>query len=214
MRVLIAIPTFENISPDTFKSVYDMDKGGHECMFEFVRGHDCAAARNKIADKALGLEAEWLFMVDGDVTVPQDALLNLLSHDVDCVSGYYLRRREDNLPSGLTCAHKLLDANGREHFNYTLENSYAADELAEMRGRGECLVEAHGFGMGCVLVRADVFNRVRYPWFKWVNYENEKRTVLTEDYYFCEELRKAGIKRYVDTRVACGHMFRRIEEAN
>lgn len=214
MRVLIAIPTFENIAPDTFKSVYDMDKGEHECLFEFVRGHDCAAARNKIADKVLELGADWLFMVDGDVTLPKDALLNLLSHDVDCVSGYYLRREEDNTPSDLTIAYKLLDENGNEHFNYTLESAYTKDELADMRHRGDYLVEVHGFGMGCTLARAYLFGRVKYPWFKWVNYANEKRDVLTEDFYFCEELRKAGIPRYVDTRVACGHMFRRIEEAN
>ncbi|MBR3158445.1 MAG: hypothetical protein IKF14_04995 [Atopobiaceae bacterium] len=213
MRVLIAIPTFENITPDTFKSVYDMDKGGHECLFEFVRGYDCAAARNKIAEKALELGADFLMMVDGDVTVPKDALLNLLSHDADCVSGYYLRRGKDNEPSGRTCAYKLLDDAGKPHFNYTVESAYMKDELAEIRCRGEHFVEIHGCGMGCILVRTSVFNRVKYPWFKWVNYENGPRNVLTEDLYFCEELRKAGIPRYVDTRVACGHLFRRIEEA-
>jgi len=213
MRVLIAIPTFENISPDTFKSVWDMDKGGHECLFDFVRGHDCAAARNKIAAKAQESGADWLLMVDGDVTVPKDALLNLLSHDVDCVGGFYLRRNEANMPSDLTCAYKLLDEHGRAHFNYTLESSYAKGELSDMRERGEYLVEIHGCGMGCILVRTDVFGRIGYPWFKWINYPNGRRDVLTEDLYFCEELRNAGIPRYLDTRVACGHLFRRIEEA-
>lgn len=211
MRVLIAIPTFENISPDTFKSVWDMDKPC-ECLFEFVRGHDCAAARNRIASRALELGADRLMMVDGDVTVPRDALSNLLAHDVDCVSGFYLRRNEDNEPGDRTCAYKLLDDKGREHFNYTVESAYTRGELAGMRSGGRHLVEAHGFGMGCVLVKTSVFDRVRRPWFKWVNYDNGN--VLTEDFYFCEELRKAGVKRYVDTRVACGHLFRRIEEAS
>lgn len=210
MRVLIAVPTFENISPDTFKSVYDMDKPC-ECMFEFVRGHDCAAARNRIADMALELGADRLMMVDGDVTVPRDALLNLLSHDVDCVSGFYLRRGEDNTPSDRTCAYKLLDEHGKAHFNYTVESAYVKGELSELRGRGDYLVEVHGFGMGCVLVKTGVFDRVKRPWFKWVNYANGD--VLTEDFYFCEELRMAGIPRHVDTRVACGHMFRKVEEA-
>ena len=54
-KVLIAVPTFENITPDTFKALWDMDKGEHEVLFEFIRGHDCATARNKIVDKALEL---------------------------------------------------------------------------------------------------------------------------------------------------------------
>ena len=29
-RILIAVPTFETIYPDTYKSIWDLDKGGHE----------------------------------------------------------------------------------------------------------------------------------------------------------------------------------------
>lgn len=212
MNVLIAIPTFENITPDTYKALWDMDKPC-ECAFEFVRGHDCATARNRIAQKALDGGYDRLMMVDNDVTVPADALSNLLSHDVDCVSGFYLHRNEDNTPSDRTCVCKLLDASGHAYFNYPLESEYTKGDMADMRERGEYLVEIHGGGTGCVLIKTDVFNRVRYPWFDWVNYRDAHRGMLSEDLYFCEELRKKGIPRYVDTRVACGHLFRRIEEA-
>ena len=212
-KVLIAIPTFENITPDTFKAIWDMDKGGHEVSFEFVRGYDCATARNKIAQKALDGGHELLMMVDNDVTPPSDALVNLASHGVDCASGFYLHRNASNEPSDRTCVCRLNDRNGKAYFNYPAESEYTVGELADMRGRGENLVEIHGGGMGCVLVRTDVFRRVAYPWFDWVNYRDERRNTLSEDLYFCEELRKKGIPRYVDTRVACGHLFRRIEEA-
>ena len=49
MKILIAVPTFETIYPDTYKSIFDLDKGDHEVLFEFVRGYDCATARNSIA---------------------------------------------------------------------------------------------------------------------------------------------------------------------
>lgn len=212
-RVLIAIPTFESITPDTFKALWDMDRGGHEVSFEFVRGYDCATARNKIAQKALDGGYELLMMVDNDVTPPSDALVNLASHGVDCVSGFYLHRNAANEPSDRTCACRLNDRNGKAYFNYPAESEYTVGELADMRGRGENLVEIHGGGMGCVLVRTDVFRRVAYPWFDWVNYRDERRNTLSEDLYFCEELRKKGIPRHVDTRVACGHLFRKIEEA-
>ena len=37
--------------------------------------------------------------------------------------------------------------------------------------------------------------------------------MLSEDLYFCENMRVHGIDRHADTRVACGHLFRRIETA-
>ena len=46
-KILIAIPTFENIMPETFKSIYDLDPCGNELSFEFVKGYDCARARSE-----------------------------------------------------------------------------------------------------------------------------------------------------------------------
>ena len=53
MRILVAVPTYENICPETFKSIYDLDKDGHQVDFEFVKGYDCPTARNNIAKKAI-----------------------------------------------------------------------------------------------------------------------------------------------------------------
>ena len=212
-KVLIAIPTFESITPDTFKALWDMDKGGHEVGFEFVRGYDCATARNRIAQITLDGGYEYVLMVDNDVTPPSDALANLLSHGADFVSGFYIHRNADNEPVDRTCVCKLKDSSGIEYFNYPLESEYTMQELAEERERGSYLVEIHGGGMGCALVSRKVFERLRYPWFDWVNYDDGNRGMLSEDLYFCEKMRKKKIPRYVDSRVACGHLFRRIVNA-
>lgn len=53
-KILIAIPTFENIMLETFKSIYDLNDCGHELTFEFIKGYDCARARNDIVNKANG----------------------------------------------------------------------------------------------------------------------------------------------------------------
>ena len=67
MRILIAVPTFENIYPDTFKSIYDLNTSGHDVIFEFVRGYDCATARNRIAQTAIDTNTDYVLMVDNDV---------------------------------------------------------------------------------------------------------------------------------------------------
>ena len=214
MRILIAVPTFESITPDTFKALWDLDKGEHECLFEFVRGYDCATARNKIAIKAQELGADYVLMVDNDVTPPRDALLNMLSHEVDVVLGFYAHRNQDNIYNGKTCVCKLLDESGKPYFNYPLETEWTAEELREKREAGEHLIQIHGGGMGCALIKVSVFDRLFYPWYDWVNYADDNRGMLSEDLYFCEKCKADFTPIYTDSRVACGHLMRRIQEVN
>lgn len=213
-RVLIAVPTFETITPDTFKALWDMDKGGHECLFEFIRGYDCSTARNKIAQKALEVGADYLLMVDNDVTPPKDALVNLMSHNVEICSGFYMHRDSStNAVTEQTCICKRQKPDGSYYFGYPRESEYTAQELREKRENGECLIEIHGGGMGCILIKVDVFAEVPYPWFDWVNY-GKGIGMLSEDLFFCESCRNEGYRLFADTRVACGHLLRRIEYVN
>lgn len=211
MKILIAVPTFENIYPDTFKSIYDLETSEHDVSFEYVRGYDCATARNRIAQMALDKKTDYVLMVDNDVVLPKDALINLLETPVDVCLGYYAHRDSDNRYRGRSCVCKLYDENGNKHFNYPLESEYTADELKELKDSGQFRVQIHGGGMGCAFIKTDVFNRIKYPWYDWVNYANEHRGMLSEDLYFCEGCRKNSIPIYTDTRVNCGHILRHIQ---
>lgn len=214
MKILIAVPTFENIYPDTFKSIYDLDTTGHETEFEFVRGYDCATARNHIAQMSLDKGADYVLMVDNDVVLPQDALQNLLDDPKKVCLGFYAHRDADNIYRGRTCVCKLYDDKGVKYFNYPLESEYMAEELRTMRDSSQYKVQIHGGGMGCALIYTDVFRKIEYPWYDWVNYKNGHRGMLSEDLYFCEACRKKGIPIYTDTRAVCGHLLRRIQFAD
>lgn len=210
MKILIAVPTFETIYPDTYKAIWDLDKGGHETVFEFVRGYDVATARNKIAKLAMKIQSDYVLMVDNDVTPPRDALVNLLEDAKDVCLGFYAHRDADNIFRGRTCVCKLEMDNGQHYYNYPLESEYTAEELADLRKRGDYKVRIHGGGMGCALIRTEMFRFIRYPWFDWVNYKSG--SMLSEDLYFCEQLKKKEIPIYTDTRVGCGHLLRHIQE--
>lgn len=205
MKILIAVPTFENIYPDTYKSIYDLDRGGHQLAFEFIRGYDCATARNRIAQRTIDTGADYVLMVDNDITLPRDVLLNLLDDPKDVCLGYYAHRDTDNIYRGRTCVCKT------GWFSYPLESEYTAVELKELRENGQYKIVIHGGGMGCALIRREVFERIPYPWYDWVNYDDANRMMLSEDLYFCEQCRMADIPIYTDTRAGCGHLFRHVQ---
>lgn len=211
MKILVAVPTFENIYPDTYKAIYNLDNCGHDLIFDFVRGYDCATARNNIAQKSLNLNVDYVLMVDNDVVLPPDALKNLLDDPKDVCLGYYAHRDTDNVYKGRTCICKLKMPNGENYFNYPLESEYTAEEMLRMKEAGEYKVHVHGGGMGCAFIKTDIFNRIPYPWYDWINYADNHRGMLSEDLFFCEQCKFNNIPIYTDTRVGCGHMMRYIQ---
>ena len=221
MKILIAVPTFESIFPDVFKAIYDLDEtyesefdpvAPNEYIFEFIRGYDVSAARNKIVEKALDLETDYILMVDNDVIIPNNTIELFLDNPVDVCLGAYAHRGKDNLYHGNTCICKYLDDDGERYFNYPLESQYTSKELIDMEAKGKYKIRIHGGGMGCAFIKTEVFDYIDYPWYRWVNYSDEERTVLSEDLSFCEQCRHAGIPIYVDTRIRAKHILRHAQE--
>lgn len=214
MKILIAVPTFETIYPVTFKSIWDLDRGGHEVLFDSVRGYDVATARNRIAQMALDLKTDYVLMVDNDVVLPKDALVKLLEDPKDIALGHYAHRGDDNLYHGRTCICKLNDDEGKAYYHFPLESEYTAQEMHDLASAGEKKIEVHGGGMGCALIRTSVFERATYPWYDWVNYGDANRGMLSEDLYFCVLCRNSGIPIHADVRVGCGHLLRHVQWPN
>ena len=150
-------------------------------------------------------------MVDNDVVLPKNALKLLLEDTEEVTLGYYAHRGNDNLYHGNTCICKLKDADGKDYYHYPLESEYTAEEMHAMADAGEAKVRIHGGGMGCALIRTDVFRKLTYPWYDWVNYGDKNRGMLSEDLYFCTQCIIAGIQLYTDVRVGCGHMLRHVQ---
>lgn len=211
MRILIAVPTYETIFPDTYKSLWDLDKDGNEVLFDSVRGYDVATARNKIAQKALDLETDYVLMVDNDVVLPRNALKLLLEDAHDVNLGYYAHRDTDNIYRGNTCICKLKDSDGKEYYHYPIESEYSAEEMHGMNNSSVKKIEVHGGGMGCALIKTEVFRKTSYPWYDWVNYGDANRGMLSEDLYFCSLCRASGIPIHADVRVGCGHLMRYVQ---
>lgn len=188
MKILIAVPTFENIQPEVFKAIYNL-KSEHELHFDYVRGYDCAQARNEIGKIAQAGNYDYVLMVDSDTIIPPDTIDLMLDTPVDICLGVCPRKNTKNGKSAIV----KLDA--PEY----LDNYYYS-ELPEGKTR------VKGGGFACALVKTTVFTELDYPWFQYVT--NEDWSTLSEDYCFCQNANLFEIEIWMDPRVRCGHLAR------
>lgn len=188
MRVLIAVPTFETISPETFKSIYGLRGCDYLPLFDFVRGYDCAKARNEICREAIDGGYDFVLMVDSDVVLPDDALETMLDEPVDVLLGCYPRK--------LSPSESELFKMGTKDFT----DRYLYNEIPGGR------FEVKGGGMGCALISVSLLREIGGGWFRYVEYGDGN--VLSEDLYFCVKVSDTGRKIFADGRVKCGHSWR------
>lgn len=182
-KILIAIPSKNDICAETFKSIYDLEvPEGYETEFQYFYGYQVDQVRNLIADWAMNYD--YLFAVDHDMTFPPDTLKKLLSHDKDIVSGLYRQR----LP---TQTIEIFDFN------------YRHIPIEQLVNRG--LIEVGGCGFGCVLVKSEVFMKMQYPHFLYQS-ALDHRDTKSEDTYFCKKARGLGFTVWADTSIMCGHI--------
>lgn len=137
-------------------------------------------SRSTLVRLALSKGATHLLWLDTDMTFPKDALLRLMGHNADIVGVNYSKRRQPLEPTAI----KRLDA-----------DKQIVSRLYSAGCTGTEEVDAIGFG--CVLVRAEVFEKVPPPGFRTI-YSEKHAAWIGEDTYFCEKARKAGFKVLVD----------------
>lgn len=146
-------------------------------------------ARNLLVHKMLNGNWTHLLMLDSDMVFPAGLLGKLLSHNVDIVGGFYLRKVRGNLPTMMR-----LDDNGQPMSHWP-----------EQR-----LEQVDGIGTGAILVRRNVFETLDPPWFYYrpVDHKHNTHKVeqVSEDYVFCENARAAGYTIHVDGSAICGHV--------
>lgn len=140
------------------------------------------SARNNLAQRALTeFEADYMLWIDSDMTFPPDLLQRLMAHDRDICGATYCRR----VPP-----YNLL-----------------GDELGDGAEHG--LVEMRTMPGGCMLVKADVYRKLKWPWY-WETYNvvHGERKIGSEDYQFCMKAIKAGYKIWCDMDVTreIGHI--------
>jgi hypothetical protein len=177
-----------------------MEKPRHLFMWpEQINGQDVTGTaknidqiRNSLVDRALSSGCTHVLMMDTDQCYRTTTMIRrLFSHEKAVVGARVHRRYPPFDP--------LLFRWDDEAKKYT---TFSFDEAETAIDAGE-LVEVDATGAGCVLFDTQVFFDIEPPWFEFGLRDGRP---VGEDITFCEKLRSAGHRIFVDTSIDIQHL--------
>jgi len=134
--------------------------------------------REKLIEEAKLINSDYVLWLDSDMVLPSTTAIRLLEHNQDIVGCNYLKRTKPLKP----VAYKNI-GDWDSFLPLTIE---------------ENLVEVEGVGMGCILMKTEIFNKIRKPYFEFT-YNEKSDDWLGEDFNLLKKLREVGYKVYIDT---------------
>jgi hypothetical protein len=146
-------------------------------------------ARERLAESALEIGAEYLFMVDDDMMCPVDLFYQLQANNKDICAALAFTRNPD---------HKAVCYEVKEGFDSTSRTSFGFTKFVQNYPRNT-LFECDAVGFGAVLIRTEVFRKTPKPWFFGM-------AQTGEDVTLCLKAKKAGFGVWMDSRIKLGHL--------
>jgi hypothetical protein len=137
--------------------------------------------RERLATMAIDLDAEYMLWLDSDMVFPATTAVRLLAHNEDIVCANYIRRQ---LPAKGVAYETIGD----------WENPLPFDVQDE-------LVTVEGIGMGCVLMKTEIFTQLAKPWFEF-GWSPESNDFLGEDMILWQKIAALGYSIKVDTALS------------
>jgi hypothetical protein len=143
--------------------------------------------REQLATAAIELDSEYVLWLDSDMTFPATTAVRMLAHNEPVVAANYVRRTSP--------------LKGVAYKSIGNWNSWLSFDKTEF------LAEVEGVGMGCFLMKTEIFSKIAKPWFEF-KWSSESNDYLGEDMLLCEKIANAGYKIKVDT--ALSHEIRHL----
>ena len=141
---------------------------------------------------------DYILWIDSDMVFEPEDLFKLIDHDKDVVSGMY--KMSDNI--NYATVEKMDEEFFEQWMHYPFLNQKTIDQK---EGK---LFKADYTGMGFMLVKYGVFEKMKYPYFyprkqEWPQYGWEE--FVWDDVEFCLRVKEAGFDVWVDPGVRLGH---------
>jgi hypothetical protein len=137
--------------------------------------------RERLIDQAISLNSEWVLWLDSDMMFPPTTLIRLLSHNQDVIACNYMKR---GYPF------KTVTYSDLSNWENWIPITYS-DEL----------IDAEATGMGCLLMKTSIFNKLKKPYFEY-SYQKEHNDWLGEDFTLFKKLNKLGYQLKIDMNLS------------
>lgn len=137
--------------------------------------------RENLINQAIEVKSEWALWLDSDMMFPPTTLLRMLAHNQDIVACNYMKR---SYPFKSVA---FMDTNDWESW-VPLQSE---DEL----------LTVDAIGMGCVLMRTSVFEKLNRPYFEYT-YQPKTKDWGGEDFTLFKKFNKVGHQVKVDMNLS------------
>ena len=195
MKITIAIVTNRQVQPKTLKSLLELvaNNKSHELHFVVAtEGYTTAQGRIYCVVQAMKNKSDWILYVDDDMTFEPNALEVLMETGKEIVGVNSYSRV---LPLSTTVMQMDKDGKYKDPSKHMPYEMKVPEEL----------FEALAIGMGVALIKMEVFEKIKKPWFKF-DMHPEGWMKQGEDAWFCSQARKVGYKIWVQPKVKVGHL--------
>jgi hypothetical protein len=157
---------------------------------------------NKFLKEADSLGADYLMLLDDDVT-PDEDLLSMVENNVPICSGVAFVFNGEEIVC--TASNYQNGKDGKPKRNE--KGELLKPEGVRLHGGDLDVIPVDFVGGGCVLIRTDVLKKFKergvIPYA--FDYNTEGIVWQGEDYHFCKKAKELGFQTYVDRRHVCGH---------
>jgi hypothetical protein len=137
--------------------------------------------RERLIEQAIEVKSEWVLWLDSDMMFPSTTLLRLLAHKQDIVACNYMKRSQPF--KSVT----FMDTNDWESW-------------VPIKSEDE-LLTVEATGMGCLLMRTSVFQRLKKPYFEYT-FQPTTKDWLGEDFTLFKKLNSLGYQLKIDMNLS------------
>lgn len=137
--------------------------------------------RERLVKMAQEVNSDYVLWLDSDMSFPSTTAIRLLSHDKDIVGCNYLKRSKPVKPVA------YLDTNDWD--------SYLPLDVEDG------IVKVQAVGMGCILMKLDLFVDLSKPYFEF-RYKEDTDDWYGEDFILFEKLKQNGSEVFIDTKLS------------
>ncbi len=186
--VFLAVPCLGEVRWETALAIQKMAaRYGGALEVCYLSNVPIEMARDVLASRFLATAHPNLLFLDADIR-PPDGFLDLVDRKLPVVAGWCpVMTRDFELYPNLF---RRKEGGG---YQPCWEES-------------EGLIEVDAVGMGCTLIRREVFERLKRPWFAFEPDPKDGERWTGEDMSFCRKVQEAGFRIHAAPAMKCGHM--------